>query len=65
MYKKATERTKDEKREAILWLYLHAKGLIEDFTGFYDSHRAKTLEEIEREIREITAGKIVEGDREN
>lgn len=55
MYKKISERQKDEKREAILWLYLHAKGLIGDFTSFYDLHRAKTLDEIERELREITA----------
>jgi hypothetical protein len=56
MYKKISEQQRDEKREAILWLYLHTKGLIEDFTRFYDLHRAEDLDEIERKLREITAG---------
>lgn len=57
MYKTIAELKDEEKRVALLWMYIASKGLLPDFTEFYRLHRSKTMEEIEKEFKSITKNK--------
>lgn len=52
-YKTIAEQREEEKRAALLWLYVCSKGLLQDFTEFYKLHHSQTLEEIDRELKEL------------
>lgn len=54
MYETITQRQRNEKQTALLWLYLASEGLLESFTEFCRSRRDLSLAEVERELREIT-----------
>ena len=52
-YKPARDRQTEERKTALLWLYLASKGLIPDFTEFYKLHHSQTMEEIDREFYKL------------
>lgn len=52
-YKSITQRKREEKQIALLWLYLCSKGLLTDFKQFYRLHQAQTLEQIDEEMKKL------------
>ena len=59
MYKTIADRKDEEKRVALLWMYIASKGLLPDFTEYYKLHRSKTMEEIDKEFKSITKDKEI------
>ena len=55
-YKTARERAEDEKKSALLWLFIASRGLLPDFTEFYRLHRSQSLQEIDSEFRTLQNG---------
>ena len=54
MKKNLSKRQAEEKQLALLWLFIHSKGMAQDFTEFYRDRMGLSLAEVERELREIT-----------
>lgn len=52
-YKTIREQRDEEKRTALLWFYICSKGLLQDFTEFCKLHHSQTLQEIDREFKEL------------
>lgn len=52
-YKTIREQRDEEKRTAILWLFIASRGLLQDFTDFYKLHHSQTLTEIDREFYKL------------
>lgn len=63
------ERLDEERRrDAALWLYIVKRGLMDDFTEFYESHRKHSPYELEKllmeEYRNILFGNNVADDED-
>lgn len=52
-YKTIKEQRAEEKRTALLWLFITSRGLLPDFTEFYKLHHSQTMEEIDREFYKL------------
>ena len=44
--------TNQNKTEALLWLFITSRGLLQDFTEFCRERKEKSLAEVEKELRE-------------
>lgn len=56
MYKTTAQRkqeAQEEKKTALLWLFVASRGLLADFTDFYKLHHSQTMEEIDREFKKL------------
>ena len=51
MYKTAKNRQAEDRNLALLWLFIHSKGMGEDFIEFCRSRNNLSLAEIERQLR--------------
>lgn len=49
-----SKRQAEERNLALLWLFIHSKGMAQDFTEFCRSRQDLSLADVERELREIT-----------
>lgn len=54
MSKTLSKRQAEERQIALLWLFIHSKGMALDFAEFCRDRRELSLADIERELREIT-----------
>ena len=57
MYQTAKDRQAQDRSLALLWLFIHSKGMAQDFTEFCRERKELSLAEVERELREITKQK--------
>ena len=48
-----TQRKREERERAILWLFIGSKGLLYDFKEFYRLHQSKSLEDIDNEFKQL------------
>lgn len=49
-----SRRQAENRNLALLWLFIHSKGMAQDFTEFCRERKDRTLAEVEQELREIT-----------
>lgn len=54
MYKTIADRRDEDRRAALLWLYITSKGLLPDFTEFCRERKDMSLAEVEAELRAET-----------
>lgn len=54
MYKTTAQRRDEERQQALLWLFLTSRGLVEEFTAFCKANRDRTTNEIDNEIKRLT-----------
>ena len=47
----AKKRREQEKRAALLLLYIYDNDLIKDFTEFYKKNKDRPIEEVEKELQ--------------
>lgn len=52
-YTPMKERMAEERKTALLWLFVASRGLLSDFTDFYKLHHSQTMEEINREFIDL------------
>lgn len=50
MYKPASQRKEDDKRAALLLLFIYDRDLTQEFTEFYKQNKDRPLEEVEKEL---------------
>lgn len=48
-----TQRKREDRERALLWLFIGSRGLLDDFKEFYRLHRSKSLEEIDNEFKQL------------
>lgn len=51
MYKSASQRKEDDKRAALLLLFIYDRDLTQEFTEFYKRNKDRPLEEVEKELK--------------
>jgi uncharacterized protein YydD (DUF2326 family) len=54
MYKTTAQKRDEDKQQALLWLFLTSRGLVEEFTAFCKANRDRTVNEIDNEIKQLT-----------
>lgn len=59
MYKSASQRKEDDKRAALLLLFIYDRDLTQEFTEFYKRNKDRPLEEVEKELKSKKKLKIV------
>lgn len=65
MYTKVSVRKSKEKQDALLWLFLTEKGLLEEFTEFCRLRRGLSLDEIDKALRLKTTEGDVSPDKKS
>lgn len=54
MYKTTAQKRDEDKQQALLWLFLTSRGLVEEFTTFCKVNRDRTVSDIDNEIKQLT-----------
>lgn len=48
-----TQRKREDRERALLWLFIGSRGLLDGFKEFYRLHRSKSMEEIDNEFKNL------------